>query len=186
MSRTSVSHPIYVAWAHDLPSGGRLGLTFAPGKKDPSPVSPGGAWDRDLVADLDRLRLVERVDLLISLIEDHELELLGITHLLTEAPARGLELVRFPIVDIQVPRDRAAAAQIVDSAVARARSGASVAFHCRGGLGRAGTMAACALIALGEKPEAAMARVRQVRPGAIETSAQEDFVRSFRGAGPRS
>jgi protein-tyrosine phosphatase len=179
VSRTSLSHPIFVAWVHACDGGGRLGVTLAPGKKDLTPVSAGGAWDRDLAADLDRLRQVERVDVLISLVEDHELELLGIVELLSEAPARGLELVRFPIQDVKVPRDRAAAASVVEAAVARARAGASVVFHCRGGLGRAGTMAACALVQLGEKPEAAIARVRAARPGAIETREQERFVRGF-------
>ncbi|MFI5297238.1 MAG: cyclin-dependent kinase inhibitor 3 family protein [Polyangiales bacterium] len=179
MSRTSVTHPIFVAWARELPTGGRIGITFAPGKKDPTPISPGGAWDRDLGLDLDRLREIERVDLLVSLIEDHELTLLGIPNLLAEAHARGLEVVRFPIPDVDVPGDKVSARLLVESAVARARSGSSVAFHCRGGLGRAGTMTACALVALGQKADAAIARVRQVRPGAIETAAQKTFVRRF-------
>ncbi|MFI5300220.1 MAG: protein-tyrosine phosphatase family protein, partial [Polyangiales bacterium] len=98
---------------------------------------------------------------------------------LTEAAARGLEVLRFPIPDVDVPGDHAAARDVVATAVARAQSGASVVFHCRGGLGRAGTMTACALVALGQEPDASIARVRQVRPGAIETAAQEKFVRRF-------
>ncbi len=179
MKRTSLSHPIFVAWAHALAGGGRIGVTFAPGKKDATPYSPGGAWDRDLAADLERLREVERVDVLVSLVEDHELRVLGIQALPDEARARGIEVVRFPIVDIDVPRDRAGAARVVEAAVLRAKTGASVVFHCRGGLGRAGTMAACALVTLGYEPRAAIARVREVRPGAIETPAQERFVLGF-------
>ena len=48
--------------------------------------------------------------------------------------------------------------------------------HCRGGLGRAGTIAARLLVELGMEPKQAIASVRAVRPGAIETSDQEDFV----------
>jgi hypothetical protein len=56
------------------------------------------------------------------------------------------------------------------------RSGSDVLVHCRGGLGRAGTIAARLLVELGMKPATAIASVRAVRPGAIETSDQEKFV----------
>jgi hypothetical protein len=44
------------------------------------------------------------------------------------------------------------------------RRGDDVLAHCRGGLGRAGTIAARLLIELGMEPETAIARVRGVRP----------------------
>lgn len=56
------------------------------------------------------------------------------------------------------------------------RSGSDVVVHCRGGLGRAGTIAARLLIELGSEPETAMASVRAVRPGAIENDEQEMYV----------
>ena len=49
-----------------------------------------------------------------------------------------------------------------------------------GGLGRSGMIAARLLVELGEEPRAAIQRVRQVRPGAIETAAQEDYVLACR------
>ena len=55
-------------------------------------------------------------------------------------------------------------------------AGCDVLVHCRGGLGRAGTIAARLLVELGMEPETAIASVRAVRPGAIETSDQEKFV----------
>jgi ADP-ribosyl-[dinitrogen reductase] hydrolase len=59
----------------------------------------------------------------------------------------------------------------------RLGSGGRVVVHCRGGLGRAGTVAALMLIECGESPERAIGRVRAVRPGAIETAEQERWVR---------
>jgi protein-tyrosine phosphatase len=56
------------------------------------------------------------------------------------------------------------------------RRGSDVLVHCRGGLGRAGTIAARLLVELGVEPAAAIANVRAVRPGTIETSDQEKFV----------
>ena len=55
-------------------------------------------------------------------------------------------------------------------------AGESAIFHCRGGRGRARLMAACAIVSLGDKPEAEMMRVRRARPGATETREQELFV----------
>jgi ADP-ribosyl-[dinitrogen reductase] hydrolase len=55
----------------------------------------------------------------------------------------------------------------------------NVLVHCRGGLGRAGTIAARLLVELGMEPTKAIASVRGVRPGAIETSEQERFVLGF-------
>ena len=52
---------------------------------------------------------------------------------------------------------------------ARLRDGFNVLVHCKGGLGRAGTIAARLLIELGMAPQMAVGVVRQARPGAIET-----------------
>ncbi|MDQ0323699.1 protein-tyrosine phosphatase [Pararhizobium capsulatum DSM 1112] len=60
------------------------------------------------------------------------------------------------------------------------RSGRDVVVHCRGGLGRAGTIGARLLIELGMEPATAIRQVRAVRPGAIETSDQEDYVLGIR------
>ena len=49
-------------------------------------------------------------------------------------------------------------------------------FHCKGGLGRAGMVAARLLVESGYTPEDAIERVRAARPGAIETQAQERYV----------
>jgi protein-tyrosine phosphatase len=54
-----------------------------------------------------------------------------------------------------------------------------------GGVGRSGTVAACALLTAGITPDAAIAMVRAVRhPTAVETAEQERFVRSFAAAQP--
>jgi ADP-ribosyl-[dinitrogen reductase] hydrolase len=63
------------------------------------------------------------------------------------------------------------------------RGGGRVLVHCRGGIGRAGMIAARLLIELGERPEAAIAAVRAARsPSAIETPAQIAHVLACRPA----
>ena len=56
------------------------------------------------------------------------------------------------------------------------RSRGRVLVHCRGGLGRAGTVTARILIEQGEAPHDAVHEVRTSRPGAIETDAQLEYV----------
>lgn len=48
--------------------------------------------------------------------------------------------------------------------------------HCRAGLGRTGTVAARLLVEHGARPADAIALVRTVRPGSIETVEQESYV----------
>ncbi|MDP7292161.1 MAG: hypothetical protein QF497_08015, partial [Verrucomicrobiota bacterium] len=55
-------------------------------------------------------------------------------------------------------------------------NGESIVLHCKGGLGRTGTIAARLLVELGMTPGNAILAVREARPGAIETSAQETYV----------
>jgi hypothetical protein len=76
-----------------------------------------------------------------------------------------------PVPDFRAPTrpQLATALGIIHAAVS---AGERVAVHCGGGLGRSGTIAACYLVELGQDWRAAVARVRAVRPGAIETQAQ--------------
>ena len=55
-------------------------------------------------------------------------------------------------------------------------SGSDALARCRGGIGRAGTIAARLLVELGVEPATAIAIVRAVRPGAIETSETSEAV----------
>jgi ADP-ribosyl-[dinitrogen reductase] hydrolase len=80
-----------------------------------------------------------------------------------------------PIVDVSLPekdfeRSWESAGEELRALLKR---GADVVVHCRGGLGRAGTIAARLLVELGMDPKKAIATVRSARPGAVETSDQE-------------
>ena len=58
-----------------------------------------------------------------------------------------------------------------------AESGRSAGVHCTAGLGRSGTMSAVYLVSRGLSAEAAVTSIRELRPGSIETKAQEEAVR---------
>ena len=66
------------------------------------------------------------------------------------------------------------------TAFARARRGDVVEVGCVGGLGRTGTVLACMAVLAGEPPDSAVDWVRrEYKAAAVETSAQEQWVRWF-------
>ncbi len=175
---TSASAPIRVDFVPQATLGtpGRLGMTFAPGKKDRGMYA---TWDRDLGADLARLRDVYRTSVLVSLVEDAELALLSIPGLVEAGTRAGLLVVRRPFRDAGVPSSVGAADEMVSTILDALRASRDVVVHCRGGLGRTGLVAACCLVRVGEGADAAVQIVRAAREGAIETRGQEAFVRAY-------
>jgi ADP-ribosyl-[dinitrogen reductase] hydrolase len=115
---------------------------------------------------------------IVTLIEPKELTLLRVERLGEEVLRRNMLWFHLPIVDVSIPDERfeekwGAVGEELRSIL---RNGSDVLVHCRGGLGRAGTIASRLLIELGMPPETAIERVRAVRSGAIETRAQEEYV----------
>jgi len=90
----------------------------------------------------------------------------------------GMEEVHLPVTDFTPPSpaqlDRGVA--VIAETLAASRR---VAVHCAGGRGRTGTLLACYLVHQGLDPDAAIARVREVRPGAVETRAQVAAVEAY-------
>ena len=157
-----------------LPLPGRLGLTRAPGRWAPGRNPESGTWLRE---DLDALARVHGARVLVTLLEQHEIAELG--DLRGAARRAGLTWLPFPIEDMGIPSNLAATRQLVDEILRALEAGHGVVIHCWGGLGRAGTIAACCLAARGAAPAQALALVRATRDGAVQSDLQEAFVRSF-------
>ena len=136
-----------------------------------------GSWNRDLGADLDAIRDWGAVAV-VTLVEDRELTVLQVPELGAEVRARHMDWLHLPITNISVPGepferqwDRAGA-----GLRGRLRSGFDIVVHCKGGLGRAGTIAARLMVELGVNSARSISTIRAVRPGAIENAEQERFV----------
>ena len=159
----------------DLP--GRLGLTFLPGKRGPSSRYPGNVYRRDAADDLATMRQLGVVRLLL-LVEDGELARWSDRGIVALGRLAGIEIRRHPIRDGSAPT-----LEVMDAIQADLDEGrrvGDVAVACMGGVGRSGTVAACALVRAGMLPQDAIARVRAVRhPQAVETDAQERLVRQY-------
>lgn len=178
-TRTSTTDPIRVDWlpAH-LTAPGRLGITIAPGKRGLS-FHGQGLWDRSLGQDLDELRRA-RVDVLVCLAEVHELAHIGIPHLPDVATLRGFDVRRFPIRDLDVPRQPTALRRLLATIHDDLGSGRSVVVHCVGGLGRSGVVVGCWLVSSGLDPLTALGALRSTRgPRCPETPAQIAYISAF-------
>lgn len=177
MFRTSQSDPMRVAEVVAGP--GMIGVTFCPGKCGPSVY--GAPWARDLNVDVAALR-AWGASLVLTLIEDFEFDVLRVPKLGEAVRTAGMTWLHAPIVDLGVPDEAFERRWLVLGQVVRSRllDGERVVVHCRGGLGRAGLIAARLLVELGQAAEESIAGVRAARPGAIETGPQEAYVRRIR------
>lgn len=177
--RTSHTHPLLIAEVSCGPSAnGLIGITFCPGKCGES--VNGAPWDRDIELDLDAVK-DWGATVAFTLIERHELVALGVSGLGEGFRSRGIDWHHLPIVDLRAPDSSFLGSWYVSgrAALDALRAGERVLVHCRGGLGRAGTVACLLLRELGFPAEEALRRVRKARPGAVETSVQERCVRTF-------
>jgi protein-tyrosine phosphatase len=157
---------------------GRLGLTILPGKRGISFRYPGRVYQRDLDHDFAMLR-DDGVRRLILLVEDEELRRWSDPAIVERGKGAGVTVLRHPLPDGAAPGS-AGEMDVILSEIREGRAAGNVAVACMGGVGRTGTVAACALVAGGMTPEEAIATVREVRhPTAVESSEQERFVRSF-------
>jgi ADP-ribosyl-[dinitrogen reductase] hydrolase len=172
--RTSKSDPLQIAEVMVDGCDGVIGITFCPGKHDWF-----GDWARNLDADLDDIRNWG-AQAVVTLIEEHEFDLLRVRDLPDGVTGRGMSWHHLPIRDVSTPNAMFEEQweTVGEELCRRLRGGERVLVHCRGGLGRAGTIAARLLVDLGMDPDEAIAAVRRVRPGAMEVPEQEAYVRN--------
>jgi atypical dual specificity phosphatase len=104
---------------------------------------------------------------------------------LTEDPIRrdwvndaGLLVVHEPVEDMEAP-SQVQIERCVSAIDRGLEKNMGVAVHCTAGLGRTGVVLACHLVAGGMSADNAIARVRRLRPGSVETDEQARAVEEF-------
>lgn len=176
--RTSETHPLRIDWVQPAGQWGKVGMSFCPGKHQQAART--GVWQRDLHADVRAIK-GSGARMVVSLIELHEFAELQVATLPAIVKAAGLMWIHLPIVDLCAPNQAwmRVWADVGLTIVGTLSRGEAIFIHCKGGLGRTGTVAACLLIESGMAPSEAIRTVRTARRGTIETQAQEDFVKHY-------
>ncbi len=179
--RTSKTHPLKIDEVSVDGILGIIGITLCPGKIQKNAIS--GSWERDLDADFEVIRAWGATTW-VNLLTWEEMGELGVGDLGMVVAHSGTK-IRYhllPIEDGSVPdakfeKQWESAGSDIRGDILR---GGKVLIHCKGGLGRSGTIAARLLVELGAKPSEAIRRVRAARRGAIENAVQESYVCSIK------
>lgn len=122
--------------------------------------------------------------LVVSMTGAAERAALGIGDLPEWLAARGIGWRDFPVEDFSTPAEAADWAALAQDARAVLGQGGRVLVHCRGGCGRSGMAVMRLMVEAGEAPDAALARLRSVRPCAVETEAQRLWASAQPGSAP--
>ncbi len=174
--RTSESHPIDIGEII-LDEQQKIGLSLCPGKTQSGAMS--GDWKRDLEIDLERIRS-HGYGVVVSLIESEEFVELKVEKFHRGAVQKaGMEWIWVPIVDRKTPTQTNHTG--LNEVLAEVKSGKSVFVHCKGGLGRAGSVTAWLLTHFERSAPSAIAETRLARIGAIENIRQESWVTDYAG-----
>ena len=90
----------------------------------------------------------------------------------------GIEWHHFPIIDYATPlpsQDRVWS-ELSERMHDHLNDNRSILVHCYAGVGRSGMIALRLLVERGANPEDALTQIRQVRPGAVERTAQYEWA----------
>jgi atypical dual specificity phosphatase len=96
----------------------------------------------------------------------------------TRLAPHSIAEIHLPVRDFTAPSPEQLT-QGVEAIGQALADGKTVAVHCGGGLGRTGTLVACYLVSRGMSTVDAIARVRAIRPGSIETREQVNAIMAF-------
>lgn len=152
--------------------GGTLALAPMPGA--------GG----DYAGDLEHITSW-RPAFVVSLVSGRELAGGGAAEIGAHIQDKGTRWLHLPIPDFGTPDETMLEAwpDVSDSLRRALSGGGRVLVHCRGGCGRSGMVVLRLMIEAGEAPDEALARLRSIRPCAIETKAQMRWAKAAeRGA----
>lgn len=180
--QVSLQKPLITSIIHGDLSGGFLALSQCPGKKL-AKGRDGKPRNRNLDEDVTHWAN-QGIRLVVCLLNPSELRSLGVQP--SDYPRSltncGIQLITYPIIEMAAPPSIESASDLLSSIEGIVQSGGGVLVHCRGGIGRAGTIAACYLLykGLASNPKSAIEAIRAARdPRCVESRRQTDFICSY-------
>ena len=116
------------------------------------------------------------VNTVVSLITEDEADRFGLDGEGNCLAQRDIDFLHFPVDDFDVPDD-VRFSNLLEDLVKRLDKGQTIHAHCAGGIGRAGTLSSCILVASGMSAADAIATVSQARGCDVpETDEQVAFI----------
>lgn len=142
LNKSSISHPLRIDAVTPVTGLGMIGMSFCPGKRVTNALS-GGNWYRDLATDL---KVIQGwgATVVVTLLESWELAEMRVESLGAAVADFGMSWHWVEIADGGTPQGNALQQwhEIKNDLRARLSRGERVFVHCKGGLGRTGTLTA--------------------------------------------
>jgi len=152
-----------VYWLYDSESG-RIGIM---------PRPRGGDWLEDEI----RALRDDGVNVIVSLLEKHEIEELDLCHESVYCNANDIVYLSLPIVDRGVPRSGQEMLDFARRLKGFINEGKNLVIHCRQGIGRSTVMAAAVLALRGMRAETAFDVITRARECSVpDTDQQRHWV----------
>jgi len=155
-----------IYWIHDFANGAQLGIM---------PRPRGDDWLEEEIIKFKK----QNIGLLVSLLEQHEMNELGLRNQPALCSKHDLEYINFPIVDRSVPEKGTKIDSLIDQLYLKIQNGNSVVIHCRMGIGRSSIIAACILLKAGFKTEQILQKITSARGLKVpDTDAQVQWLKN--------
>jgi protein-tyrosine phosphatase len=151
----------------EAPVTGRLGIMARP---------RSGEWLEDEIAGWQ----AAGINIVVCLLENDEIDELGLGDEEELCRKRGMEFIAFPIQDRGLPKTVGETETLARHIALKLSDGRAVAIHCRAGIGRSSLIAACALVCSGFDANSAFEAISKARGVTVpDTDEQRRWVTSF-------
>ena len=135
---------------HDFANGAKLGIM---------PRPRGDDWLEEEIIKFKK----QNIGTWVSLLEQHEINELGLRHQQTLCSKHELEYINFPIVDRRIPEKGNKIDSLIETLFQKTQAGNSVVIHCRMGIGRSSIIAGCILLKAGFKTDQILQKITAAR-----------------------
>jgi protein-tyrosine phosphatase len=151
----------------EAPTNGRLGIMARP---------RSGDWLNDEIAGW----AAAGINTVVCLLEHDEVNELGLGDEEEFCQRHGIAFISFPIPDRGVPKTEGETEILARNIALKLKHGATVAIHCRAGIGRSSLIAACALVCSGSDADSAFEVISKARGVKVpDTDEQRSWVTRF-------
>ena len=118
--------------------------------------------------------------MLVSLLPVDEEWALGLSDESSAAEEFGMQFLRIPVPDREVPADAAGFRRLVAGLAGQVHAGKRIGVHCRACIGRSSVLLASVMIALGREPQQALEQIAAARGFEVpDTPEQRMWILNF-------